>query len=147
MQIDAATATVIAAIVGAGVGGFVTLFGQWLTRRSEERRHIRQLVVQTAIENWRFTSDAAEKLAASGYPVDRYPLDSFVLHMLKLSEVLDERRITPVLAKNSGKCMRSPKRLAKRFVSTAKPNVDEKKPNQKSCPRYPTDSEKTTIKE
>jgi hypothetical protein len=52
---------VIAAIVGAGVGGFVTLFGQWLTRRSEERRHIRQLVVQTAIENWRFTSDAAEK--------------------------------------------------------------------------------------
>jgi len=105
MQIDAATATVIAAIVGAGVGGFVTLFGQWLvtlfgqrlTRRSEERRHIRQLVVQTAIENWRFTSDAAEKLAASGYPVDRYPLDSFVLHMLKLSEVLDERRITPEL--------------------------------------------------
>jgi hypothetical protein len=99
MQIDAATATVLAAIVGAGVGGFVTLFGQWLVRRSEERRHLRQLVVQTAIENWRFTSDAAAKLAAAGYRVDRYPLDSFVLHMLKLSEILDERRITPELVR------------------------------------------------
>ncbi len=97
MTIDAATATVIAAIVGAGVGGFVTLFGQWLSRRSEERRHLRQLVIQTAIENWRFTSEAAEKLAATGYHVERYPLDSFVLHMLKLSEILEERHITPEL--------------------------------------------------
>jgi hypothetical protein len=99
MQIDAATATVIAAIVGAGVGGLVTLLGQWLSRRSEERRHLRQLVIQTAIENWRFTSEAAEKLAAAGYRVDRYPLDSFLLHMLKLSEILDERHITPELVR------------------------------------------------
>jgi hypothetical protein len=99
MQIDAATATVIAAIVGAGVGGFVTLLGQWLSRRSEERRHLRQLVMQAAIENWRFTSDAAAKLAQAGYPVDRYPLDSFLLHMLKLSEVLNERHLTPDLVR------------------------------------------------
>jgi hypothetical protein len=38
MAIDAATATLIAAIVGAGVGGFVTLLGQWLAQGSEERR-------------------------------------------------------------------------------------------------------------
>ena len=65
MQINAATATVIAAVAGAGVGGFVTLLGQWLARRSEERRHLKQLVVQTAIENWRFYSDAVEKLGCS----------------------------------------------------------------------------------
>jgi hypothetical protein len=99
MSIDAATATVIAAVVGAGVGGFVTLLGQWLTQRSQERQHLRQLIIQTAMENWRFTSDAAEKLAASGHRVNRYPLDSFILHMLKLSEILNERRITPKLVR------------------------------------------------
>jgi hypothetical protein len=128
MQIDAATATVIAAIVGAGVGGFVTLFGQWLVRRSEERRHLRQLVVQTAIENWRFTSDATERLAASGYRVDRYPLDSFVLHMLKLSEILNERRITPELVREKLREVYAVTEAASEEISKHnEARVDEKK--------------------
>jgi hypothetical protein len=94
MEINAATATVIAAVVGAGVGGFVTLLGQWLARRSEERRHLRQLVIKTAVENWRVTSDALEKRS---FPL--FPLDIYVLHMLKLSEILDKRQLTPELVR------------------------------------------------
>jgi hypothetical protein len=94
MQIDTPTATVIGAIVGAGVGGLVTLIGQWLVRRSEERRQLRQLVMQAAVENWRYASEAAEKAGAH-----RYPLDSYILHMLKLVELLDTRRLTPELVR------------------------------------------------
>jgi hypothetical protein len=72
------------ALIATSVGALVTLFGQWLTRRSEERRHLRQLIVQAAVENWRLASNAAEKAGAR-----RYPLDAFILHLLKLGEVLE----------------------------------------------------------
>lgn len=100
MKIDAASAPVIAAIaalIGAGVAGFLQLLSQWLTRRSEERRQFRQLVVQTAIENWRFCSDLAVKEAEAnpGTRNEIHPLDTFLLHMIKFSELLDERHLTP----------------------------------------------------
>lgn len=129
MQIDAATATLLAAIVGAGIGGFVTLLGQWLSRRSEERRHRRQLVIQTAIENWRFTSEAAEKLAASTYRgrVERYPLESFLLHMQKLSEILDERRITPELVREKLKEVYAVTRAADEEIESHNKSAAEEK--------------------
>ena len=69
---------------------------QWLVRRSEERRAFRQLVMQAAIENWRHTAEAAREYAkTSKRGVTIYPLDGFIIHMLKLVEVLDSRRITP----------------------------------------------------
>ena len=79
----------LVALIATSVGALVTLFGQWLTRRSEERRHLRQLIVQAAVENWRLASSAAEKAGAR-----RYPLDAFILHLLKLGEVLETRPLT-----------------------------------------------------
>ncbi len=90
MPIDAPTATVIGAIVGAGTGGLVTLLAQWLTRRSEERRHLREIVIRTAVEDWKYTSAALEKLGA-----ERHPIDSYIFRMLKLVEVLETPHLTP----------------------------------------------------
>ena len=99
MQIDAATATVIAAIVGAGVGGLVTLIGQCLTQRSKERMQFRQIVMQAAIKNWRVSNEEASKYIEAGHKVTRYPLDTFILHMMKLTELLNQRNVTPELVK------------------------------------------------
>jgi hypothetical protein len=93
MPIDA-PATVISAIVGAGVGGLVTLIGQWLTRRSEERRHLRELVIRTAVEDWKYTSEALKKLGA-----ERPPIDSYILRMVKLVEVLETPHLTPEIVR------------------------------------------------
>ena len=41
------------------------------------------------MENWRLASSAAEKAGAR-----RYPLDAFILHLLKLGEVLETRPLT-----------------------------------------------------
>lgn len=95
-QLDAPTAAVLGAIVGGGVAGLIAAISQWLTRRSEERRALRQLVMQAAIENWKHTAEAAKHIAASQRGgVTVYPLDGFIIHMLKLVEVLDAHRITP----------------------------------------------------
>ena len=94
MPIDAPTAAVIGAILGAGTGGIVTLFGQWLTRRSEERRHLREIVIRTAVEDWKYTSAALEKLGA-----ERHPIDSYILRMTKLVEILESRHLTPELVR------------------------------------------------
>jgi hypothetical protein len=94
MAIDAPTAAVIGAVVGTGMGGLITLLGQWLTRRSEERRHLRELVIRTAVEDWKYTSDALEKLN-----LPRHPVDSYILRIMKLVEILEARHLTPELVR------------------------------------------------
>jgi len=51
-QIDAPTATVIAAIVGAVVGGLVTLLGQWIHGRIKQKRE-KLAYKRDMIRRWR----------------------------------------------------------------------------------------------
>jgi len=59
-----------------------------LTKRSEERRHLREVAFATALENWKYVTEAAR---AAGEPA--LPLDVYLLHMVKLSELLSEKRL------------------------------------------------------
>ena len=65
------------------------LFITHITKRSEERRQLREIAFKTAIQNW----DYVCKLSAQ-YRVPTLPLDVFILHMLKLSEVLTSGDVT-----------------------------------------------------
>jgi hypothetical protein len=83
MQIDAATAILIAAAIGALSSGATAIIILLINKRSEERRQMRDLAMKAAVDNWRYVCEAAEKAG-----VERYPLEVFIVHMLKLSEVL-----------------------------------------------------------
>lgn len=92
MQLDAATALVLAAGV-SGLSSAITAIGvvAW-TKRSDERRHIRELVMRTAVENWKAVYQAAKDAGSS----EMLPLDVYILHMLKLSEIiLAEKKLKP----------------------------------------------------
>jgi hypothetical protein len=80
MQIDAATATLLAAAIGALSSGVTATVILLITKRSEERRHLRELAMKAALENWHVVSEAA---ARAGEP--RLPLDVFLVHMFKLA--------------------------------------------------------------
>ncbi|MGI8437323.1 MAG: hypothetical protein ACR2NX_10530 [Chthoniobacterales bacterium] len=92
MKIDAVTAVVWA----AGVAGFFTaataIAVTWITKASDERRHLRELCLQTAVENWKVLAQAAREHGQA----DFLPLDVSILHMIKFSEVLlDAKNLTP----------------------------------------------------
>jgi hypothetical protein len=94
MPLDSTTTTIISAAIGGGVasvvaGGF-TVWNLWLTRRSEERRQIRELAVKVAIENFRIYQEASNRLGIS-----TQPLDVYLIHAMQLTTALDGRLKTP----------------------------------------------------
>jgi hypothetical protein len=82
-------------LLGVIIGGLLTAIPSivifWIGKRSEERRHLRELAFRTAIDNWKQVSECAKDLP--GAVVE--PLDVFLFHMLKLSEVATKRGLTP----------------------------------------------------
>lgn len=83
---DATTAVIIGAAIGAGVSGLFALISIHLQRRAEERRQIRELAVQVALENWKIYKAVADN---QGGLVP--PIDTFLIHAVHLISALDGR--------------------------------------------------------
>jgi hypothetical protein len=69
-----------------------TLAATWITKRSEERKHLRELVMQGAIENWKLQMEIYRETKR---PMRIAPLDVYIVQMLKLSDVLMSKDLTP----------------------------------------------------
>jgi hypothetical protein len=95
MPIDPTISALVGTAIGALAGIAGTIFSTLIIQRSEERRHLRQVVINAAIENWKQVQIAAGKLTDAGYRVDHYPLDTYVIHMMKLVSILNERDLSP----------------------------------------------------
>jgi hypothetical protein len=86
---DSSTAVVLAASL-SGLCSAITAIGVTaVTKRSDERRHFREIVIRTAIENWKVADLAADQAGS-----ERWPLDVFIVHMLKFSELFNKKRLT-----------------------------------------------------
>jgi hypothetical protein len=83
--------TLLGVIIGGLLTSIPTIITFWVGKRSEERRHLRELSFQAAIDNWKHISESAKNLP--GAVVE--PLDVFLFHMLKLSEVATRNGLTP----------------------------------------------------
>jgi hypothetical protein len=86
---NAATAGLLGTFIGALSSGATAIFIMHITKRSEERRQLREIAFKTAIENWAYVG----KVAAQ-HGVGMLPLEVFIVHMLKLSEVLTSGDVT-----------------------------------------------------
>lgn len=85
MPFDIAGATVLAAGIGAIVGGGISAFNSWLIRRSEERMQIRELAVRASIEEWKAHIDIAK--GNGGKTVQ--PLDLYLIHSMGFIQEID----------------------------------------------------------
>lgn len=90
----------VIAIVGTLGGVLLTslfnLGNNWMSKRSEERTKIRELVINAAIENWKEKTDQTLKLQAmTPSPNARiYPLDFFIVYMAKICDVALKPNVT-----------------------------------------------------
>lgn len=80
-----AVITAGSALLGVIVTSFFNLRTARLAKESEERRHHKEIVVKAAIENWKQT---AELWRTSGVRVTLQPLDTFLIHMSSLADVI-----------------------------------------------------------
>lgn len=87
---NATIAAIIGASVGSGITGAFALIAIWLQRRSEERRQIRELAVQVALENWKIYKENSER-----NKIGMQPLDVYLIHAMTLVSCLDGRLKTP----------------------------------------------------
>ncbi len=82
IQVDAPTAAILGAAVGAGISGLTTIGVHWFTKRSEERRRIWELAVNAAIASREQQTRAAE---ITKQPEIVMPLEIEVLHFLSFA--------------------------------------------------------------
>ena len=82
--------TLISTLSGAIIGSLSTLAVTWLGKLYEDRRYRRELVITTALENWKQACEFAFRSKGSTLVP---PLDDFIIHMLVLSERLIDKKI------------------------------------------------------
>jgi len=79
--------TIIAAFGGALITGLIAIVISIINKRSEERKHMRELMLHTALEHFKTVCDATPGQ-------DIFPLEAWIIHLLKISDVFLDAKIT-----------------------------------------------------
>ena len=83
------------AVFGAIVGAASSVLTAYFTRRAEERRHYRQLGVEVARAKFDQCAALAQRTAdATGSIIPMPPFDVFLLHSIRLMEVVSNPRLS-----------------------------------------------------
>jgi len=92
MDLSATEIAVIAALGGSFIAGFFATINSFISKRSEEKRHFRELVVKTAADHW---NRVAEISVATKMP----PLSTYIIHTVQMCDLAFSKKLT---AKNIG---------------------------------------------
>jgi len=90
MNLTPEQTTLIGTLAGAIIGFLSSFIITWVTKKSEKRKHFRELVIKAATESW---SQTLQSLKGQNATVD--PFDLYIIHLLKLSQVVLDEKITP----------------------------------------------------
>lgn len=83
---------VVGTLGGAIIGSLSTVFITFITKKSEERKHFKGLVINTAFESWKSNVELS-KIQSKNRDVNILPLDTYIVHMLKVSELIFSNKI------------------------------------------------------
>jgi hypothetical protein len=87
----------IAGLIGASIGIVPSIVTYWLGRRSEERRHLREMIFKAAFEDWKLRND---RVRAEHPGHSTLPLDGYVIHAAHLIRQIDRTgRLEPAEAR------------------------------------------------
>jgi|GEM_PF-2779470 len=80
--------------MGAIIGAAASLLVTWITRRSEEQRHYREMGLQIALAKFKQHQELAQNLAnRSGRVAEIPPFNQFLLHSIRLMEIVSDQRL------------------------------------------------------
>jgi hypothetical protein len=92
---DAAVAGLVGACIGAVAGVSASIVVAIITRHSEDRRHLREIVLRTALEQWRESVAFGKFEVERGHGVSVFPLESFIIPMRKIADMIERDDLTP----------------------------------------------------
>lgn len=87
----------IGTLGGALIGALSTLGVTWLNKRSEERKHYRELIINLAVENYKEAGAMARAVLEKRPETSQihYPFDDFIIHMVQLGELIIDKKLNP----------------------------------------------------
>lgn len=83
------------ALAGVIVGAASAWILAFINRRFDDRRHLRELAITTAVRYWEHDTELA-KLRANANPTVRQfvaPLDTYIIHTLLLADLVSSKKI------------------------------------------------------
>lgn len=84
----------VATLSGAIIGGSISIIITLLNKRAEDRRHLRETLIKTAMENWKISVKIVQENARSvGKLLPIYPLDDYIIHFYALWNLLTKKKI------------------------------------------------------
>jgi hypothetical protein len=90
MTIDPVAGVIIAGMGGAIIGLAGTAITVVVTQKNESNRHLREMIVKTAFDQW-----LEDRRFAQARNLSMPPLSNYILGMMKLMELARKGRITP----------------------------------------------------
>jgi len=82
----------LVSFASAFIGAVSALGVTYLSKRSEERKHFRELIVNASLKNWEKDHDYLRQTVQGGY-ID--PLTDYILHTSKAVELILDEKTTP----------------------------------------------------
>ena len=89
-----ATVGVFSAVVAAAVTGIIQLLGGWLERRAADKRHLRDLALQTAVEKFKIEKARSIELREKGTKWIPPVFDAYIIHTMRLIEIAQDTSLT-----------------------------------------------------
>lgn len=88
------TVGIFSAVIAAAVTGIIHLIGGWRERLATEKRHLRDLALQTAVEKYQIEKQRAEEMRLSGKKWTPPVFDAYVIHTMRLVEIAKETSLS-----------------------------------------------------
>jgi len=121
LAIIVALTAAVSSLAGVVITSIFNLLNTRITKRSEELRHQRELIIKAAIENWK---QGMEIYKTTQRPTRLVPLDAYIVHMLKFSEIILSGEVT---AENIEEKMKEVEDITRAMLQHAEKMTEERK--------------------
>jgi hypothetical protein len=82
------------AFAGGGFVAIANLITNLINKRSEERKHMHQLLLNAAIEHWKQACTVCLEKMKSGQNAELPPIECTIIYLLKLADTLLNTKLT-----------------------------------------------------
>jgi hypothetical protein len=94
MALDPQLMVLISALGGTAVGSLGSLLITWINRRSEERKQIKQIIANFAIESYKADFEFAKLQNAKDKPAHIWSLDDHLIAAAKMTDLFLQDELT-----------------------------------------------------